>query len=275
MSLSVALQLYSVRDEMAKDFVQTLKKVKEMGYEGVEFAGLFGKSAQEVKEILKQIGLTPVSAHVPLAEMLADTKKTMETYSDIGLKFIAIPYLPEELRPASGNFAKTLSDIKYVCEQARKYGLTMLYHNHDFEFEIVNGEYYLDTIYKTIPEDLLKTEIDTCWVNVAGEEPSAYVMKYSGRAPIIHIKDFSMKGRVKPENMYELIGIEPTAKSEGSEDFSFRPVGYGVQNVPELLKTAEKVGAPWIVVEQDRPASGQTQMESAELSREYLKKIGY
>ena len=84
MSFSVALQLYSIEDEMAKDFVHALEKVKEMGYEGVEFAGFFGKSAQQVKEVLNKTGLIPVAAHVPIGEMFTDTKKIMETYSDIG-----------------------------------------------------------------------------------------------------------------------------------------------------------------------------------------------
>lgn len=273
MSLSVALQLYSIRNEMAKDFTGTLQKVKEMGYDGVEFAGLHGKVGSEVKKTLEQIGLTPVSAHVSLAEIMADPKKTMETYAEIGVKYMAIPYLPGECRPASGNFEKTLSDMRFACEQAKAHGITMLYHNHDFEFELVDGEYYLDTIYKTIPADLLQTEIDTCWVNVAGEEPSAYVLKYKGRAPVVHLKDFTMKGRVKGENLYELIGIQSNDGSNKKENFSFRPVGSGVQDVPEILAAAEEAGASWVTVEQDQPAEGQTEMESAELSRNYLRTL--
>ena len=69
----------------------------------------------------------------------------------------------------------------------------MLYHNHDFEFVKVDGEYGLDIIYNTISEDLLKTQIDTCWVNVAGEDPAEYV-KILGR-PVVHLKDFVMRGK--------------------------------------------------------------------------------
>jgi sugar phosphate isomerase/epimerase len=275
MSISVAIQLYSLRNEMAKDFIGTLKKVKEMGYAGVEFAGLHEKAASEVSEALKEIGLIPVSAHVPLEEILKDAEKTMETYASIGLKYMAIPYLAVERRPESGNFAQTLSDIKFACEKAKAHGITMLYHNHDFEFDIVDGEYYLDTIYRTVPADLLQTEIDTCWVNVAGEDPSAYVIKYKGRAPIVHLKDFTMPSRENKENLYELIGIQSTEKSNSKDGFSFRPVGYGVQDIPKILTAAENVGATWVVVEQDRPAEGQTEMESAELSRNYLKTLGY
>ena len=71
----IALQLYSVRDAMEQDFEKTLKEVSEMGYEGVEFAGLFGKTGAEVRELCRKYSLTPVSAHVPLSEMLADPDK--------------------------------------------------------------------------------------------------------------------------------------------------------------------------------------------------------
>lgn len=275
MSISVAIQLYSLRNEMAKDFIGTLKKVKEMGYAGVEFAGLHGKDASDINEVLNEIGLIPVSAHVPLEEMLTAPEKTMETYRNIGVKYIAIPYLAVEKRPEAGNFAKTLSDMRFVCEKAKAHGITMLYHNHDFEFDVVDGEYYLDTIYKTIPADLLQTEIDTCWVNVAGEDPAAYVTKYKGRAPIVHLKDFWMKSRENKENLYELIGIESNGKSNSKDGFSFRPLGYGVQDIPAILNAAEDAGAAWVVVEQDKPAEGQTEMESAELSRNYLKTLDY
>ena len=274
MSISVAVQLYTLRNEMAADFMGTLKKVKEMGYDGVEFAGLHGKDSAEISQALKEIGLIPVSAHVSLEEILNDPEKTMETYANIGLKYMAIPYLADERRPQSGNFAKTLSDLRFACEKAKAHGITMLYHNHDFEFDVVDGEYYLDTIYKSIPADLLQTEIDTCWVNVAGEDPAAYVTKYSGRAPIVHLKDFTLKSRENKENLYELIGIESEQKDDSKDGFSFRPVGYGVQDIPKILAAAESAGATWVVVEQDRPAEGQTEIESVLLSRNYLKTLG-
>ncbi len=279
MSLSVGLQLYTIRNEMEKDFKGTLEKVKELGYEGVEFAGLFGKKGTEVRKMLDELSLKAVSAHVPLDELLEDPDKTLQTYKDIGLEYIAIPYLPEEARPQAGNFDTTLKNISFICEKAKEYGMTMLYHNHNFEFDIIDGEYYLDTIYKFISKDLLQTQIDTCWVNVAGVNPSEYLMKYQDRAPIVHLKDFVMKGRGKKENLYELIGSDSSVgkdenEDKDEEDFAFRPVGYGVQDFKSILDTCKKVNTKWVIVEQDRPAKGQTELESAKLSREFLKKLG-
>ena len=178
MSLPIGLQLYTVRDAMEQDFEGTLKKVKEFGYDGVEFAGLFGHSAEEVKALCDKIGLVPVSAHVPLDEMLAAPEKVLGTYKAIGCKYVAVPYLPEEKRAGTPAFAQTMADIEALCKVAKSLGLVMLYHNHDFEFQKIDGKYVLDYMYDTIPASLLQTELDTCWVNVGGENPSQYLLEY-------------------------------------------------------------------------------------------------
>ncbi len=272
MKISVGIQLYTLRDALAADFEGTLAKVAEMGYEGVEFAGLYGKSAQEIKALCAKYNLVPVSAHVPLAEMRKDMDASMKTYSEIGLKYVAIPYLPEEDRPENRDVEDILKEFTALCEKAKEYGMTMLYHNHDFEFIKIDGEYFLDLLYRRIPSDLLLPEIDTCWVNVAGEDPSDYLKKYAGKTPVVHLKDFFKKGHA--DNMYELIGIQSTGTA-AEETFGFRPVGYGMQDMPKIVKTSIENGAQWVIVEQDRPANGQTPMESAKLSRDYLKSIGY
>ena len=98
--------------------------------------------------------------------------------------------------------------------------------------------------------------------------------KYTGRAPVVHLKDFVMSGKEKPEQLYELIGIEQEEKEKRLMKFGFRPVGYGVQDFPAILKACEEAGTEWVVVEQDRPALGKTSMECAMMSRDYLKKLG-
>ena len=272
MNLKTGLQLYTVREELAADFEGTVRQVAAMGYEGVEFAGLYGRSAEEVKALMEETGLNPISAHVALAEMLDDIDGVLKTYKTIGCKYIVVPYLPEEYRPEHGNFEETLKILAYFGEKITAAGFTMLYHNHDFEFTVINGEHYLDTIYARIPAALLQTELDTCWVNVGGEDPAAYVRKYAGRAPVVHLKDFFMRGRQK-EGLYELIGIDKKVENSG-ENFGFRPVGHGMQDIPEILRASVEAGAEWVIVEQDRPAPGQDPIESARLSAEYLKGLG-
>ena len=219
--MKLGLQLFSVREDLEKDFLGTLKKVKEIGYEGGELVGLYGKTAKEVKEAFDQAGLIPISAHVAYQDLMPDIEGLVKTYNEIGCKYIVIPYLPENLRYGTEKYPEVVTGIRKIGEVCLKYGITLLYHNHDFEFEKDdNGKYVLDVLYEEISEDLLKTEIDTCWVNVAGENPCDYVRKYTGRAPIVHLKDFDGE---KNKNMYKLIGINENEKQE-KNTFEFRPI---------------------------------------------------
>jgi sugar phosphate isomerase/epimerase len=150
--------------------------------------------------------------------------------------------------------------------------MTLLYHNHDFEFkQMPDGSFALDYLYANIPAKILQTELDTCWVKVAGQDPAAYVRKYAGRCPVVHLKDFYMEGALR--RPYELIGSNKKAE-EPKGVFEFRPVGHGMQDFPPIIKASEESGADWIVVEQDMSV-GRTSLEAATMSREYLKGLGY
>ena len=274
MALPVAVQVYSVRDSAEANLADTLRKIKEMGYDGVEFAGLYGYSPEYIKGLIDGLGLIPVSAHIPLDEMIADPDKTFAAYQTIGVKFAAVPYVTPERRPGAEKFEETIEAIAKLGEIAKKYGITLLYHNHDFEFTKVDGEYGLDILYKRVPKEFLETELDTCWVNVGGEVPADYIAKYSGRTPVVHLKDFFMSGKL-PKHLYALIGIDEEEKEDEPSTFEFRPVGHGMQDMPAILAAAEASGAQYVVVEQDEPSMGLSRMDSIKTSREYLKSIGW
>lgn len=273
--MKTGVQLYSVRTDLAEDFEAVLRAVSEMGYDGVEFAGLYGNIPERVAELCKKYKLEPISAHVPFDDMLQDTEKVMKDYAAVGCRYIVIPYLPPEYRPGTDGFNVVLGNAEQIGKIAKKYGMTLLYHNHDFEFVKLDGEFALDVIYKTVPAEYLETEIDTCWVNVAGVEPAEYVRGYKGRAPIVHLKDFYKKQGAASGNMYKLIGLDDDKEDEANEDFSFRPLGMGMQNVQSLLDAAADVGAGWVIVEQDEPWNGMSRMESIRSSIEYLKTLKY
>ena len=261
----IALQVYSVRDDAAADFAGTMEKVKAMGYDGVELAGTYGMTAVECKKILDRVGLELVSAHVNI-DLLEDDA-VLDDYAATGIRFVAIPWLvgPKDAQELEAVIAR----IAKIGERVKEKGMQLLYHNHDFEFEKIGGAYILDTYYSRIPAEYLQTELDTCWVNVGGEEPAGFVRKYAGRAPVVHLKDFAGS---KSENMYALIGTD-SAKEDSAGKFEFRPVGYGRQDIPAILQAAEDAGAGWVVVEQDSPSMGKTPMESVKMSIEYLKGI--
>ena len=194
-------------------------------------------------------------------------------YQEIGCRYIAIPYVDEPYRPGTPDYPETLKKIAALGKKCAENGMVLMYHNHDFEFVKIGGEYGLDVMYKTVPPEYLQTELDTCWVNVGGADPAAYIDKYSGRTPVVHLKDFVMKGREKPKKLYDLIGIDDGAEAADEEDFSFKPVGYGVQDMPAIIAAAERSGAEWLIVEQDRPDAGNTELSAAQKSVDYLRSL--
>lgn len=271
--LPIGLQLYSVRNEMEKDLEGTLAKVAAMGYDGVEFAGLFGRTGEEMKALLEKYGLKAVSAHVPLAEMLEDMDKVIDTYKTIGCPYIAIPYVEEKYRPGTPDYPETLKTIEKLGKKCAEAGLVLMYHNHDFEFVKIGDKYGIDVMYKTVPAAYLQTELDTCWVNVGGEDPAKFIEKYNGRTPVVHLKDFVMQGREKPKKLYALIGIDDDEEQAAEEDFSFKPVGFGVQDIPAIIAASTASGAKWLIVEQDQPDKGNTELSAVKQSIDYLRSL--
>jgi sugar phosphate isomerase/epimerase len=267
------LQLYNVREELKTDFDGTLKQVAGIGYKYVELAlaMAFGKTAAQTRASLDRAGLQAVSAHVPYGDMIADTDKAIGYHLDVGCKYIVIPYLAEEDRYPGANYKEVKKGIARLGEYCNKKGATLLYHNHEFEFADCGGKYALDDLYDSVPAGLLQTEIDVCWARVGGVVPEEYILKYSGRSPVVHLKDFDSSGGGQVKANYDLIGEARKARAAGA--FPFRAVGHGVQNIPAIVKAAEKAGAKWLVVEQDLPSPGMSAIECAKQSLDYLNSL--
>lgn len=263
----IALQAYSLREEMAADFEGTLAAIAEMGYNGVEFAGLFGRDVSALRDYLQTLQLTPISAHVAYDEMMKDPEAVLSAYKALGCRYVAIPYLNEEQRPGGPAFEKTLAGIEQLGLLAAQKEMQLLYHNHDFEFQTVNGEYLLNQLYRMTDPHLLASELDVCWVSVGGENPAAYIKQYAGRAPVVHLKDYAGG---KTAHMYDLIGLPPAQQKEEEAPFAMRPVGQGILPFPEVLKACKAAGTQWVVVEQDTPTAGKTAMQCARESIAYL-----
>ena len=251
-TLPIAVQVYSVREEAERDFAGTMKKLGKMGYDGVELAGLYGKSAEEIRDSIKAAGLIAISAHVSYDELAGDLEKTLQDYETIGCRYIVIPWLGEDRRFGAALYEETIKEIPVISEGCKKHGMTLLYHNHDFEFaKTPDGTYALDQLYAEVPADVLGAEPDTCWIKVGGPDPSEWLKKYSGRCPLVHVKDFRRKAD----------GVDLLALGEGEQDF------------PTLVKTAKECGAQWLVIEQDDHPYG-TPMGDMKKSLNYLKELG-
>lgn len=274
--LPVGIQVYGLRDLLEntpEQFPVVMKQVKELGYDGVELAGLYGLDPTFIRDTLAEIGLTPLSAHVPLADMTADIEKVIADYQLIGVDYLVVPYLPEEYRHLTPGYPVVIEEMKKIGAAVKAAGMKLLYHNHNFEFvRLENGTFGFDDIYSQVPADLLMVEPDTCWIKVAGQDPVEYIHKYGSRCEVIHLKDFVKEGN--PQNLYKLIGIETEKKEEDTGFFEFRPVGFGQMLWEPILNASLEAGAKWVVVEQDEHYD-LPPMECARRSREYLKILGW
>lgn len=266
----VGLQLFSIREEMEKDMDAALKAVKEMGYDYVEFAGYFGKSAEEVKALLDKYGLEAVSVHQVPDLFWEEGQSAIDYLKTLGVKFCAIPWysVDEFFQDWDGTMLK----FQKLGEDMKANGIQLLYHNHDFEFKKIDGEFILDKMYKTIPAELLQPEFDTCWVHYAGNNPVEYLKQYSGRTEVVHLKDFVCE-KLGGGPVYGLIaedGEEIKSNSKEENGFKFKSIGCGIQDWKAILETCEANGTEYVIVEQDQWYDGSA-LEQAASSRKYLK----
>lgn len=269
----VGIQLYSLRDAMEKDMDSTLKTVKEMGYDYVEFAGYFGKSAEEVKAILDKYGLEAVSVHQAIGLFEEEGQKAVDYLKTLGVKYCAIPWY--NVDEFISNWDATMDKFKNVSKLLGDNDIKLMYHNHDFEFNKINGEYILDRLYATLPEGVIMPQLDTCWVHYAGVNPSEYIRKYSGRIEVLHLKDFVCE-KLGAGPVYALIDEDGNEMDKGNKEdngFKLVPVGSGIQDWTSILAAAEDAGVEYVIVEQDKSAD-RDPLDAAKMSREYLKTLG-
>ncbi len=274
MALPVAIQLFTVNGDLGEDLDGTFRRLKEMGYDGVEFAGFCGLSPEGLKAKCEEFGLTPVAFHMGIYSMreLGGAKVAVETFHKVGCKYIVIPMFTSERYPGGELWEDSRDFIIELAKEAAVYGMKVCYHNHELEFvNFYEGKYIFDTIFEMIPGEYLNTEIDTCWARIGGVDPAEYLRKYAGRTPVVHIKDFYIT-EPRPEVYSTLFNYEDEeTKKLREEKFEFRPAGHGLLDMPEVIKASIESGAEWLIVEQDRPSAGMTPMECAEKSVKFIK----
>ena len=226
MPFPVALQPYTVRDELARDYFGTLSRIAEIGYQGVELGPPPATlSIDSLKQHLERINLKVIGSHAPLTELTNSLDAQVAYLHQVGGSYLALSHRfgsRQEVLDAARIFEQ-------IGQRCRELGVQFLYHNHNWEFTRFDGDYALDILLEATHPDLLKMELDTYWVQRGGADPVAYLRKLHGRCPLLHIKD-----------------MEP-----GEEQF-FAEVGEGVLDWGAILQEAEAAGTEWLVVEQDR-----------------------
>lgn len=190
----VGVQLYTVRDAMQKDFDGTLAKVAAIGYKEVEFAGYFNKPPQQIKEILSRNNLTSPSAHIDYASLTGDAwSKAIDVAKTIGHDYLINAWVDEAVRKEPGSWKRIAETYNRAGEISQKAGIQFAYHNHNFEFEPVDGKLPYDFLLETCDPKLVQMEMDLCWITSAGKDPVDYFRRYSGRFPLVHVKGLSKK----------------------------------------------------------------------------------
>lgn len=237
----VGVQLYTVRDLIGKDAKGTIKQVAALGFGEVENFGyngkFFGMTAAEYKTFLSDVGLQAVSGHymygnygnrqVP-GTILYGWEKAIEDAKTIGQDYMVVAYLMPNERKSIDDYKKIAEDLNKAGEACKKSGIQLCYHNHDFEFETINGQLPFDILTKETDEKLLKLEIDLYWATRAGQDPISLFQQHKGRVALWHTKDM-----------------------DKTEKKNFTEVGNGVIDFATIFKNAKLSGMKHFFVEQD------------------------
>ncbi len=185
---TVGLQLYTVRDEMAKDFEGTLAKVAAIGYKEVEFAGYFNKTPKDVRAVLDRHGLTSPATHADFKSLRENLAQVLETAGIIGHRYIVLPWLDDATLKEPDIWKRVADTLNAAAAAGSKSAVQVAYHNHHFEFAPVGGKLPYDILLETC-DPAVKMELDLCWITAAGKDPVEYFRRYPGRFPMVHVKD--------------------------------------------------------------------------------------
>ena len=250
--IPIALQLYTVRDQFAEDPAGALKAVAELGYEGVEGNPPRGVSPGEFRKMVEDAGLALIGGGVGVGELLEDAEGVAARCREMGIKHL-MTGIGGELHAAKGDWRSVAELLKKACLAASRAGLVICYHNHAFEFEQkVDGIYGFDFLFDVAGPGIMAAELDTYWVHTGGEDPAAYIRKYAGRLPRLHIKD--------------------RAPAPQDQECPFAEVGHGILDWDAIFREAQDAGVEWYVVEQDRCT--RPPLEAAGMSLRYLRSRG-
>lgn len=246
----IGIQLYTLRSDMQRDFEGTLRSVADIGYKQVEFAGYFGRSPSNVRAILKRLGLDAPAAHIGTpAALTKDFQKLVDDSKVMGHKYLFVAYIEEKDR-ALDNYRRYADLLNTAGETARKSGLRVGYHNHDFEFQNIDGQIPYDILLERTDPKLVAMEMDLFWVRKGGRNPIEYFNRFPGRFEAVHVKDMGPP----PEQRMVDVG-------KGQIDFA------------RIFAERKKAGIKYFFVEHDNPQP--SPLGSAKASYDYLKRLKF
>lgn len=251
-SKNFGLQLYTLRDVMPNDPKGTLKKVASFGYkqiEGYEHNGMsmfWGMKNTEFKKLMDDLGMKMISSHCNINQEFE--RKAAEA-AEIGMQYLLCAYLgPQKTIDDFKKFAETFNQRGEIC---RKNGIKFGYHNHDYGFVQLEGQYPQDVLMQNTDKNLVDFEMDIYWVVTAGQDPIAWMNKYPDRFKLCHVKDRKKGAPLSDRDASVILGT-------GGVDFK------------KILKEAEAKGMQYYIVEQEA-YENTTPLDAAKADAEYLK----
>lgn len=253
---ALGIQLYMVKEDMEKDAPGTLQKLGDMGYTQIESYGgpkgmFWGMKNTEFKKLAGFRGLNLVSSHYNDDKM--GFEKQVELAAGIGMKYLICPWKGPQ--KSIDNFKRFADEFNKNGEICKKYGLRFGYHPHDYPYKKVDGQLPIDVLLANTDKDLVDFQMDFYYTVTEGQDPEAYIKKYSHRFKLCHMRDV-LKERLP----------------KGSEEESACDLGKGIINYPHLLSTGLDNGMEYFFVEQSR-FYHETPLQSAKINADYLKKL--
>ncbi len=253
----IGLQLYTVRDLLKTDFPGTIAQVAAAGYKEVEMAGYFGHSPKDVRAMLDSHGLVSPSSHIDYATVQMMLPMAIDSAHTMGQTYLVCPWIDEKQREEPDGWKRAAELFNMAGGQCQKAGIQFCYHNHTFEFEpspTLGGKLPYDFFLENTDPNLVKMEMDLCWITVAGADPLAYFAKYPGRFPLVHVKDWQGHGGTLAD-----------------EATRMRDVGQGSIDFKPIFARAEQAGIKHYFVENDA-AKG---LDNIRTSFKYLNDLRY
>lgn len=247
------IQLWTVKTALGKDPKGVLKQLSEDGYKQIEsFEGkqgiFWGMSNVEFKKYMDDLGMTIISSHCDINK---DFEKKAGEAAAIGMKYLLSPFIAVQKTP--DDYKKIADQFNKCGDICKKAGIRFGYHNHDHDFNLVDGVPALEIYIKNTDAALVDYEMDIYWVVTAGQDPEAWLKKHKNRFRLCHIKD-KTKGTTERDASCIL--------GEGSIDF------------PKIIKTAKANGVHYYIVEQEK-YENTTEMDCAKADAAYLAKFKF
>lgn len=230
----IAMILYTVRDQARENLPDTLRRVRECGFEYVQWSGMPPMPAKAIRSALEEAGLRAIAAHTSVEPFEEDFEGQVAFWKTVGVRDVAPGGMMRDCQGDLESWLRGAARLDDLGAKLRKAGMRLSYHNHAYEFETFPGDprCKLDILYEATDPRYVFAELDTCWIYAGGADPAACIRKYAGRCPVIHVKDMK-------------------AERDESGRPRFTPLGQGVLDWPAILAAAKESGVEWYVYEQD------------------------